>query len=316
VYGFAYRLAFDTLDGRRSVLPERGVYTTSVNNRVRDAGYGFYVMNQASDHWQEFLLGKLEFAIRPGSFVKGVFLDELVYDPNVQVDAPPIDVASKADAARAAADLVERLRRARPELAIYYNGLGANEPPPGAAGVMLEGFAVAPWFIRAASAAGTAPAEVWHGQLAAACAALARGEELLLLARGSRGDWQARLFAFASSLLVRGPGTRFAYLDGACLEPPLPEWRVDLGAPLEPAPGVAVGTAGVMARTFERGRVWVNPGLRPVPLRFERPGFALALDGGRRALDWLPLAAGDQVELGPQAAVVIAYAAAPPGSRP
>ena len=316
IFGFGYRLEIETALGR-VVLPEHGVYTTSVNNRVRDTNYGFYLTHMDSEPWQEFLLRYLETNAGRGGLVGGVFLDELVFDPIVGVEALPIDLGSKEEAAREAAALVAAVRRERPDLAVYYNGLGANIPPAGATGGMIEGFAVGPWHGTPGGAPWIAAPSEWQTQLAVARSAIQRGEELLLLARGpGLGDTRARLFAFASYLLVRAPGVRFSYMADRCRQPPLPEWGVDLGEVLDAVGLLNPHGGSATGRRFVRGEVWVDSGLKQVRVYAAKPGLRLNLSVERDAagkVTWEPSEKGSMLE--PQSAAIIAYSA-PPAGKP
>lgn len=317
IFGFGYRLEIETGAGRM-VLPEHGVYTTSVNNRVRDTNYGFYLTHMDSEPWQEFLLRNLETNAGRGGLVGGVFLDELVFDPVVGVEALPIDLATKEEAAREAAALVAAVRRERPDLAVYYNGLGANVPPAGATGGMIEGFAVGPWHGAPGGAPWIAAPRELRSQVEVARSAIGRGEELLLLARGPElGDIRARLFAFASYLLVRAPGVRFSYMVDRCRQPPLPEWRVDLGEELDQQVVMAQshGPLPVLSRRFAQGEVWVNGSVdERWPVQLKQPGFLvdLSIEGDDEVgkVIWKPVAGS--LVLRPQSAAIIVWQAPPP----
>ncbi len=335
VFGFAYRIELAGPAGRL-VLPAAGAYTTSVNNRVRSAYYGFYLMHMNTPAWLDRIRQEVDLNARRGGMVGGVFLDELVFDPGMGVDAMPVDLDQDA-VVRAAAELVRALRNARPDLAIYMNGMGGFTPAliaagkgiatgsdaaalaPGAlavldtlaasglAGGMIEGFALAPWNrVRGGEPGFPSPGE-WLAQQVIAREVAARGLEVLCLARppaaaGERG----RLFAFASYLVASGTATRFGYMADRCRAVPLPEWGVDLGAP---GALLAAGDGKAYGRAFERGEVWVNPeptarvslGARP---GMRRLALAAADTTAAGRVGWEPVTGS--VELGPHSAVILA----------
>ena len=335
-FGFAYRIEVEGNSGAKTVLPATGSYTTSVNNRVRDAEWGFYKMRSGSRYWLEHVQNEIEFTgARPNSLVRGVFLDELIFDPTTRVDALPDDLFLSETVSGAAA-LVRAIRAARPELLIYYNGLATpvvadykGNPPDtvaaaGANGGMIEGFGVASWWPATKTRAATfLPESEWRGQIELARAEARRGSELLLLARGnSLADTRARLFAFASYLLVQAPGTKFGFMVDRCLTPPLPEWEVDLGEAQEPIPSVMAssekgkGRVAAVGRRFERGEVWVNQAERErATVKLAKPGYRIVLDGneqgaGEMRFEWMDRL---ELELDPQTAAIILEAASTPG---
>jgi hypothetical protein len=333
VLGFAYRLEFET-GGARLVLPEQGSYTTSINNRVRSSSYGFYVMRMGTQTWIDHLLRVLDLGARRNGLVSGVFLDELVFNPAIGVDAVPIDWSGD-DVMQGATAIVRAIRRERPELRIYMNGLqslvfdASIELTPqsvavmdslvaaGISGGMIEGFAAAPWHAAPGGLPWVATPRDWQAQQVIAETAHEKGLGLLLLARApSREDARVRLFAFASHLLVRDPGVEFGFMVDRCLASPLAEWGVDLGAPLEPA-----RASGELAhgRRFERGEVWVNP--HPGETARVRVGDArqrLVLtpsEEGPGSVTWEPVSGS--ITLEPQSAAILVRvdAATEPGSQ-
>jgi hypothetical protein len=331
-FGFGYRIEVEGTSGAKTVLPPEGSYTTSVNNRVRDAQWGFYLTRMGSRYWIDHVKSEIEFTgARPNGLVRGVFLDELIFDPTFRVDAVPIDLPPS-EVVSGAAALVRALRAARPDLLIYYNGLAAEmgagyrgSPPDtiaaaGATGGMIEGFGVASWWPGTETrAASFLPESEWRRQIELARAEARRGAELLLLARGvSLADSRARLFAFASYLLVQAPGTQFGFTVDRCTTPPFPEWEVDLGEAEEPIPSVAApagsgkGRVAAVGRRFQRGQVWVNPAERkPAVVKLGKPGYRLVLEGeeqgaGKVRFEWV-----ERLELGPQSAAVILDASSP-----
>jgi hypothetical protein len=342
IFGFAYRLEFESPAGKL-ILPAAGAYTTSINNRVRSAYYGFYVMRMDTPTWIDRIIGDLQLSARQGGMVRGVFLDELLFDPVIGVDAVPMDL-DQDHVVSAACTLVRAIRTARPDLAVYMNGMGGltplvvtpregSHPAAGAAqlvlalgiidslaaaglsGGMIEGFALAPWHgVRGGAPGFAAPGE-WLGEQVVAREVAARGLEVLCLARPpAAADPRARLFAFASYLLVSGSGTRFGYMADRCRAEPFPEWGVDLGAPRE---ALAASGSKVRGREFERGEVWVNPDPKasaPIGVRPGMLSLALAdttLGAGR--VEWKP-AAGSLV-LGPQSALILIHDSKP-GAEP
>lgn len=346
IYGFAYRLEFESPAGRL-VLPAAGVYTTNINNRVRSAHYGFYLMHMDTAAWFDRVQQEIDLNAREGGMVRGVFLDELFFDPEIGVDAPPADLDQGA-VVRAAAQLVRALRNARPDLAIYMNGMGgltlalsaadqgaaagtgAGQLDPragavldtlaasGLTGGMIEGFALAPWHrVRAGEPLFSPPRE-WLAEQVVVREVAARGLEVLCLSRapGATGE-RPRLFAFASYLLASGSATRFGYMADRCHAVPFPEWGVDLGAP---GAMLAAGDGKAYGRAFERGEVWVNPEPRASVRLGARPGMRrLALadtaDGTGR-VTWEP-AAGALV-LGPQSGLILVHGVkdSEPGAEP
>lgn len=318
VFGFAYRLEIETPSGS-IVLPERGAYTTNVNNRVRDTRWGFYVTRMSSEHWQEFVLRSLETRARKGGLVRGVFLDELVFDPALRVDAATIELTTMEEGTREAQAMVDAFRRERSDLTVYYNGLGANIPPTGATGGMIEGFAVGDWHRAPGGAPWIASPGDWEKQLEWARSAVRRGEELLLLARGpALADTRARLFALGSYLLVRAPGVRFCYMADRCRQPPLPEWGVDLGEEVRECIGMDVshGDPPPRHRCFERGEVWVNADTDgPWRVKIMKPGFRVGIETTSADevghIVWGPVEGDLMIE--PQSAAIIVYPPTAPG---
>jgi hypothetical protein len=333
-FGFGYRIEVEGKSGTKIVLPPFGTYTTSVNNRVRDARWGFYLTRMDTPFWIEHIMREIDFTgARQTGPVKSVFLDELLFDPEIGVDALPADLTAERGVADAA-KLVAAIHEQRPDLAIYYNGLAAGAGPKydgsaadtlaaaGATGGMIEGFAVAPWYDggspRGRRAPHLTPSGEWSSQMTTARDEVARGSELLLLARGpDLADARARIFALASYLLVRAPGVMFGYMVDRCTTPPLPEWGVDLGEAEEPIPALAGDKGGERAygRRFERGEVWVNPGERERQVvKLAAPGYRLVLDAvgdeaGRGQVRWEWV---DRLELGPQSAAIVVRQAPPP----
>jgi hypothetical protein len=190
----------------------------------------------------------------------------------------------------------------------------------GATGGMIEGFAVAPWWPGTKTRAANLPTEAeWRRQHELARGEAGRGSELQLLARGvSLADARARLFAFASYLLVQAPGTQFGYMVDRCTSPPLPEWQVDLGEAEEPIPAVAAspakGRVAAVGRRFERGEVWVNPSERErSKVKLGKPGYRVILDGreqdaGAMRFEWVERL---DLELEPQTAAIVLEASSP-----
>ena len=345
-FGFAYRIEVEGDKGAKVVLPPTGVYTTNVNNRVRDARWGFYWTRTDTPYWIDHIQREIDFTgARPNGPVKSVFLDELLTDPTISVDALPADLTAE-QAVADAVTLVSAIHEKRPDLAIYYNGLmgagatsawqKAHPSSPaadtlaaaGATGGMIEGFAVATWYDspRGKGVPNIMPPQEWFSQIAAARAEAERGSELLLLARGpALTQVRERLFAFASYLLVRAPGVRFGYMVDRCATPPLPEWGADLGAADEPIPAIgrkgwegeddaSNQVGGAFGRRFERGEVWVNPGERREVVKLDLPGYRLDLAGeatgaGKVQWQWVK-----QLELEPQSAAIVVRSA-PPAPR-
>ncbi|MGD8396956.1 MAG: putative glycoside hydrolase [Candidatus Eiseniibacteriota bacterium] len=262
IIGFSYRIEVEAPDGTRLELPAHGSFTTSVNQRIRHRRYGFYIMWPDTDPWIDYQLRQLRQELGRRVDVNAVFLDELVIDPHLAADADPVELTT-AGFQQASVRLLALLHDRRPDLAFYYNGAGEGVDPPAAAGGMLEGFCVASWY-RGGSAADYAPPTLWETQVQAALGMAAAGRELLLLARDRPlGDRRARLYALASFHLVRGAGTRFCFRTRPCGTPALPEWEIDLGAPLESfrrpeAALVDVARPGLYRRRFAHGEVWVN----------------------------------------------------------
>ncbi len=333
--GFGYRIEVEGESGSKIVLPSTGTYTTSVNNRVRDARWGFYLARTDTPFLIEHTMRQVDFVgARATGRVKSLFLDELLFDPSLGVDALPADLTAEAALADAVT-LVKAIHTQRPDIAIYYNGLMAGEGlagdgspvdtliAAGAAGGMIEGFAAAPWVDPAGGkrSATLVPAEEWRSQIAVARREVGRGRRgsLLLLARGTDlTDTRARIFALASYLLVRAPGVQFGYMVDRCTSPPLPEWGADLGEPEEPIPAIVAG-AGEQAygRRFERGEVWVNPGDRGSEVvKLASPGYRLVLENdpegvGKVRWEWV-----DRLELGPQSAAIVVRPAQPAAAGP
>jgi hypothetical protein len=343
-FGFAYRIEVEGDKGAKVVLPPTGVYTTNVNNRVRDARWGFYLTRTDTPYWIDHLQREIDFTgARPNSLVKSVFLDELLFDPTLGVDALPADLTTE-QAVVDAVTLVSAIHQKRPDLAIYYNGLMAAGPTSawakahpsspaadtlaaaGTTGGMIEGFGVATWndSPRGKRVPYIMPPEEWFLQIAAARAEAERGSELLLLARGpALSEVRERLFAFASYLLVRAPGVRLGYMVDRCATPPLPEWGADLGAADEPIPAIGRNgwegeddasnkVGGAFGRRFERGEVWVNPGERREVVKLDLPGYRLDLEAsasgaGNVRWQWVK-----QLELEPQSAAIVVRSAPAP----
>ena len=343
-FGFAYRIEVEGDKGPKVVLPPTGVYTTNVNNRVRDARWGFYLTRTDTPYWIDHLQREVDFTgARPNSLVKSLFFDELLFDPTISVDALPADLTAE-QAVADAVTLVSAIHQKRPDLAIYYNGLMGAGPTSawekahpsapaadtlaaaGTTGGMIEGFGVATWndSPRGKRVPYIMPPEEWFLQIAAARTEAERGSELLLLARGpALSEVRARLFAFASYLLVRAPGVRLGYMVDRCATPPLPEWGADLGAAEEPIPPIGRNgwegednasnkVGGAFGRRFERGEVWVNPGERREVVKLDLPGYRLALEApasgaGNVRWEWVK-----QLELEPQSAAIVVRSAPAP----
>jgi hypothetical protein len=324
-FGYGYRIEVEGDGGTKIVLPPVGSYTTSVNNRVRDARWGFYMMRTDTPFWMDFIQRQIDFTgARQTGHVKCLFLDELLYDPKIGLDALPDDFPAERAVADAAT-MVKAIHEHRPDLTIYYNGLAAGAGPDypgnpadtlaaaGAAGGMIEGFAVATWYDSAKGkrAPSITPAAEWTSQMRIARTEVARGSKLLLLARGSTlADSRARVFALASYLLVRAPGVEFGYMVDRCTTPPLPEWGADLGESEEPIAVVAAASKGTVGRAygrkFEHGEVWVNADeQRSEKVKLGGPGYRLMIDAdasspGKVRWEWV-----DRLELGPQSAAIV-----------
>jgi hypothetical protein len=306
IVGYAYVLEIDGTGGTIT-LPAVGSYTTNINNRIRHRRYGFYIMRPSTDAWFQHRVQEIRRQSGNWRFVSGVFLDELVVDLRYSSEAAPLELTT-ATFQRESVELVRRLTERYSDFRFYYNGVGAGVDPPGTVGGMLEGFGVAPWH-RGGVRPGIASPPVWEKQLGDALEMAGRRRELLLLARDMpRDDLEARLFALASFHLVRGAGTRFCYLPERCGGRPLPEWDIDLGAPLESfttLDDARRGASGIYGRRFERGEVLVNGDSEAAHrVDLEAPGYLVTFEGAAR--DSLSVGRWvGAVELAPQTAAIV-----------
>ncbi len=317
ILGFPYRLEFDSPDGTLT-LPRRGVFTTSVNNRVRSPRYGFYLMHPDTDGWLDHQRRRLRHRAGRSQTMNAVFMDELVVDLRYAADAEPIDTTTEGFR-RASVQLLDGLKSAYPHLQFYYNGAGEGIDPPQSAGGMIEGFCLGKWF-RGGSEPGFAPPAIWATQMESALRLAGSGREVLLLARDLPSTHaRARLFALASFHLVRGAGSRFCYLPTACGNRSLPEWQVNLGAAEEAFRQLADAVPGdqpaadLYRRRFEFGEVWVNAGRgesRTVSL--ENSGFLVELTGeeNERAICSTRVTT---LELAPQSGAIVIWPTHPGG---
>jgi hypothetical protein len=111
----------------------------------------------------------------------------------------------------------------------------------------------------------------------------ARGKPLLTVTKvwspGTQADKDAwHLFALASFLMGTDGSAMFMFTYNETDEPTLvlPGWSGDIGLPTAPYKEIVPGT--LFTRTFQRGRVWVNPSDTSVTKKLSQPFQTLAGD--------------------------------------
>jgi hypothetical protein len=123
------------------------------------------------------------------------------------------------------------------------------------AGIMVEGFAFpsdGQWF---------APSD-WQLQADRILALERKGSIVIGQTYPTENDVQARMFALASYLLVKGSHAFLNFGDGIQVSW-FPEYGVDLGAPLGSLPRSTAAlrdARGAFVRRYTRGLVYLNPG--------------------------------------------------------
>ncbi len=218
------------------------------------------------DHWVNFFVETTRERIRSDGYMDGLFIDELMlpYTIIMPENMPTFDAWFEHLLAMA-----EFTRARHKDIPIVFNGLQQNflfyprmtELLEYADGALFECFVLC-WF------AGPYLGEViWERTMELALWLERRGRAQFLQAiwDGTPDDLtkSLRLLALASYYLVKGRATYFYVNILGMQDSPvyLPEWDVDLGAPLDGVSWLAdVQTAdGYYRRDYENGAVLVNP---------------------------------------------------------
>lgn len=275
-----------------SLGEELYLYDTYRGTRLvrREEGAPEFLLDTGSQAWREYSLAQIEARLETG--FDGVLLDgirsgldfRILQDENgipLQDTYGPVPGwYDDSEYRRGMAGYIEFLKGELGEQTVLLNGISRSgaelEFLPAADGALTESF------VYDQEAYGYLSGDSWREVMGSLLAAPQNGQYGVVV-HGAVEDHQARLYALASYYLGVGEGTFYAYTPSCRTLTYLPEYAVDLGAPLETYAGLEdYYRKGVYLymREFEKGRVYVNHGGAPRPLDFEQPMYLLVLERG------------------------------------
>ena len=238
-------------------FPQCGVFTTSVNNRIKN-DYGNFVMNISNEFWREFAISQIESSLQTDNY-NGVFLDGAVVkleEYMIDIEGFPIEYDSltwKSDQI----EIVGEINSIFSNDLVLFNGLAQSETETLL--TVSDGGLFEHWLYSD----GPVPYNKWVESINL----ILRNNELyrkLVIPFSSvdKNNVEGRLYVFASFLLVKSPYTVFGNSDDYSEFSLFPEMGLDLGTPLTSAQlniGKLQDPSGCYVRYFDKGVVIVNP---------------------------------------------------------
>ena len=269
--------------GMWSRYPRAGSWHSTINNRLTNDFYGFYVMNVINPTWRKAFVEQILLAFGRDGYT-GLFEDDCWYRvENYGVDAFPPVPYDQLSWRRGLYDMLDSIRTGIAPRPAYFNGLYTEVSDSlllHTVGGMTEGFAYTHWSALVAG-------DSWRNQCNRGLSALHRyGKTWMALAGAPFDDPEGRLYAIASYLLLDDVGGMYATATSYQEFAHFPEFDIPLGLPLERAQldvddlAQGSGNARWYRREFERGTVIVNPSDTPLLYPDARGRRSVGFSGG------------------------------------
>ncbi|TAL68963.1 MAG: T9SS type A sorting domain-containing protein [Bacteroidetes bacterium] len=250
--------------GLKSQSPSIGAYTTNINNRLKNDYYNFYVCNVGNSTWRRGYIGTILNTFDEYGY-NGLFEDDTWYKVSSwAVDCPAIYAYRDDVWKKDICDFLDTIKSAISPRPAFFNGLYAGDADSlllHADGGMTEGYGSTHW-------SGIMTLPYWKELCDVGLKCQHKYKKLWLCLGGiSNSDPEARLYSYASYMLVADSLGLFANANNYQEFAHYPEFDIPLGKSLESASlDVDVlkqiyepTNTEYYIRRFENGVVVVNP---------------------------------------------------------
>lgn len=301
--GYAFRFFHERAPGDTVFLPDEGCYVTTANNRLRPDSYPVWAMNPASEAWRSYYTDYALTAIGWG--YDGIFGDNAhTCLRKWHVDALPkgYDADTYYEGMWG---MLEAVKSALGEAELHVNGLRNRKAADFldvVDGITNEGFGYSAW---STFRTGTYWANAFNACIVAEQEH--EGKAVWILPQAPADSLDARLYALASFLLMRGDDSMYANTDSYEIGLHyFPEQQLVMGAAVADLDTIPPETnySEPIVREFENGWAAVNPSTSGDTLVFDPPGslaYRLRIDnlqlvyGGRFWTEPADEVAGDSL---------------------